>query len=75
MNDIFCPHCKKAFKVDESGYADILKQVRDSDFNKQLQERLKLADKEKLDAVELARKKPLTRCENPSPKKRWKFQI
>ena len=38
MNDIFCPHCKKAFKVDESGYADILKQVRDSDFNKQLQE-------------------------------------
>ena len=38
MNDIFCPHCKKAFKVDESGYADILKQVRDSDFNKQFQE-------------------------------------
>ena len=59
MNDIFCPHCKKAFKVDESGYADILKQVRDSDFNKQLEERLKLADKEKLDAVELAKEKTI----------------
>jgi len=29
MHDIICPHCNKAFKVDESGYADILKQVHD----------------------------------------------
>ena len=27
MHDIICPHCSKAFKVDEAGYADILKQV------------------------------------------------
>lgn len=59
MNDIFCPHCNKAFKVDESGYAHILKQVRDSEFDKQLQERLKLADREKLDAVELAKEKTI----------------
>lgn len=59
MNDIFCPHCNKAFKVDESGYAHILKQVRDSEFDKQLQERLELADREKLDAVELAKEKTI----------------
>ena len=69
MNDIFCPHCKKAFKVDESGYADILKQVRDSDFNKQLQERLKLADKEKLDAVELAKEKTINEMREAVTKK------
>ena len=32
MHEIICPHCDKAFKVDESGYAEILKQVRDGDF-------------------------------------------
>jgi hypothetical protein len=54
MQDIKCPHCGKAFKIDESGYADILKQVRDSDFDKQLHERLELAEREKQNAVELA---------------------
>ena len=39
MNEINCPHCNKAFKVDEAGYADIVKQVRDSEFDKQLHER------------------------------------
>ena len=57
MNEIICPHCKKAFKVDEAGYADILKQVRDSEFEKQIHERLELAEKEKLNAVELAEAK------------------
>ena len=37
MNDIICPHCGKAF-VDDTGYADILKQVRDREFEQQLQE-------------------------------------
>lgn len=55
MNEIICPHCRKAFKIDEAGYADILKQVRDSEFEQQLHERLELAEKEKLNAVELAR--------------------
>lgn len=40
MNDIISPHCSKAFKIDETGYADILKQVRDSDFEHQLHEQL-----------------------------------
>ena len=55
MHEINCPHCKKAFKIDEAGYADILKQVRDSEFDQQLHERLELAEKEKKNAVELAK--------------------
>lgn len=54
MNDIICPNCGKAFKIDETGYADILKQVRDKDFEKQIHERLEVAEKEKLSAIELA---------------------
>lgn len=54
MNEIICPNCKKAFKVDEAGFADILKQVRDHQFEEELQNRLDLADKEKESAVKLA---------------------
>lgn len=54
MNEIICPHCKKAFKVDEAGYADILKQVRDHQFEEELHNRLGLAEKEKVNAVKLA---------------------
>ena len=57
MNEIICPHCSKAFKVDETGYADILKQVRDSEFDQQLHDLLALAEKEKDSAIELARAK------------------
>jgi len=55
MHEIICPHCKKAFKVDEAGYADILKQVRDSEFEQQLDERLKLAERDKMNELELAK--------------------
>lgn len=54
MNEIVCPHCKKTFNVDESGFADILKQVRDHHFEEELQTRLALADKEKESAIKLA---------------------
>jgi len=57
MHDIICPHCTKAFKIDEAGYADILKQVRDKVFDQQLQQRLELAEKEKTNAVDLAKEK------------------
>lgn len=57
MHEIMCPNCKKAFKIDEAGYADILKQVRDREFEKQLNARLELAEKEKLIAVELEKTK------------------
>ena len=54
MNEIICPHCKKAFKIDEAGFADILKQVRDREFDKEMHERLELLEKEKESAVKLA---------------------
>jgi len=54
MNEIICPHCHKAFKVDEAGYADIVKQVRDRQFEEELAKRLELAEKEKENAVKLA---------------------
>lgn len=57
MHEIICPHCGKAFKIDETGYADIIKQVRDSDFEKQLHDRLELAEQDKRNAVELAQTK------------------
>ncbi len=54
MNEIICPNCKKAFKVDEAGFADILKQVRDHEFEEELQNRLNLAEEQKESAVKLA---------------------
>lgn len=54
MNEIICPNCKKAFKVDEAGFADILKQVRDHQFEEELEKRLQLADNEKESAIKLA---------------------
>tara|TARA_A100000171_G_scaffold53021_1_gene75486 strand:- start:21464 stop:21901 length:438 start_codon:yes stop_codon:yes gene_type:complete len=55
MNENICLHCGKAFKIDESGYADLLKQVRDHEFEKQLNQSLELAERDKDAAVELAK--------------------
>lgn len=57
MNEINCPNCKTAFKVDKAGFADILKQVRDQQFDKELNVRLKTADTEKESALKLAEAK------------------
>ena len=57
MHEIICPHCGKAFKIDEAGYANILKQVRDSEFEQQLHDRLELAEQDKRNAIELAETK------------------
>lgn len=53
MNEIICPHCQKAFKIDKAGYADILKQVRDQQFEDELNNRLESANKEKEAAEKL----------------------
>jgi hypothetical protein len=57
MNDIICPHCTKAFKIDEAGYAAILKQVRDTEFHQAIHERLEIAQRDQRNAVELAKSK------------------
>ena len=54
MNEIICPKCKTAFKVDKAGFADILKQVRDHQFDEELNNRLAIANEQKKTAVELA---------------------
>lgn len=69
MHEIKCPHCSKAFKIDEAGYSDILKQVRDSDFEKQLHERLELAEKDKNNAIELAEAKIASEMEKSAASK------
>ena len=57
MNQIKCPKCGESFTMDEAGYADILKQVRDEDFEKTLHERLELADQSKKTEIALAEAK------------------
>ena len=54
MSEVICPHCDKAFKVDETGYASILKQVRDSEFEKHLNERVGQIEADKAVALQLA---------------------
>ena len=57
MHELKCPRCGETFTIDEAGYADIVRQVRDGEFERQLHERLDLADEDKKKAVELAEAK------------------
>ena len=57
MNEIICPNCKTAFKIDEAGFADILKQVRDEAFNKELKERERMFAEDKENSVKLVEAK------------------
>ena len=54
MNEISCPHCKNKFTIDQSGFAEIVKQVRDQEFDQELKIREELALKDKENAVKLA---------------------
>ncbi len=54
MQEIKCPKCGEVFLVDDSGYAAIVRQVRDKEFNKELSERLHDYESRKENAVKLA---------------------
>ena len=54
MEEIKCPKCGEVFRVDESGYAAIVKQVRDKEFNDELTKREESYKKEKETEIELA---------------------
>jgi len=69
MKDIICPHCKKTFKVDQAGFADILKQVRDDQFEQELHERLEIAEREKASAIKLAESNLKNTLQNELAKK------
>jgi len=57
MNEITCPNCHKTFTIDGAGFADILKQVRNTEFDKELHERMEILEKDKESAVLLAEQK------------------
>lgn len=57
MNEIICPNCKKAFKVDQSGYADMLKQVRDHQFEKEIRDYQDAAQKDKENSIKIVESK------------------
>lgn len=54
MNKIICPHCNTPFTIDEAGFSDILKQVRDAQFEKELHDRIKLMEQVQENQVNLA---------------------
>jgi hypothetical protein len=75
MHEIICPHCGKAFKIDEAGYADIVKQIRDGEFEQQLHERLELAEQDKRNAVELAQAKVASEMQKAAVAKDSEIQV
>ena len=69
MHEIKCPNCGKTFTLDEAGYADILSQVRNEAFDKALNERLELAERDKKTAIELAEAKLRSEMQEKAAKK------
>jgi hypothetical protein len=74
MHEISCPHCHKAFQIDEAGYASILKQVRDEAFESEIANRLQLAEDDKRNAVELAESKAANAARDDAVKKDSEIQ-
>ena len=73
MNEINCPHCHKAFKIDEAGYANILKQVRDKEFADELNKAATIAQREKADALKLSEANLINRFQEALAKKEREF--
>ena len=55
MSEITCPHCTKAFKVDQAGYAEILSQVKNKEFDKEIHQRLELEQEKYNSELNLAK--------------------
>jgi len=53
-NEVICPHCNTAFLIDESGFADILKQIRDNEFDAEIHARLEEVERTKASEIKLA---------------------
>ena len=56
MKDIKCPSCGKNFRIDPSSFDEILRQIKNEEFNREINERLKLANNEKIKEIELSKK-------------------
>lgn len=64
MHEINCPHCGKAFTVDEAGYADIVRQVRGREFEAEIHKRLELEAQNKEADIKLARAEVVQRAQD-----------
>jgi len=69
MHEIICPNCKKAFKIDEAGFADIVRQVRNHEFEDELRKRETLLRAEKESAVKLAQEQARSASKDDLAKK------
>ena len=66
MKDIKCPSCGKTFQIDPSSFDELLSQIRNEEFHNQVNERLKLAEQEKLNQIEITKKELLIEMSNKS---------
>ncbi len=74
MKDIKCPSCGKTFRIDPSSFEDILLQIKDEEFNKQIEERLKLAEEDKNKGIEIAKQELKIKLMEDRQKKDIKIQ-
>ena len=74
MKDIKCPSCGKTFRIDPSSFEEILLQIKDEEFNKQIEERLKLAEEDKNKGIEIAKQELKIKLMEDRQKKDTKIQ-
>ena len=74
MKDIKCPSCGENFRIDPTSFEEILLQIKDEEFNKQIEERLQLAEEDKKKGIELAKQELKIQLIKDSQKKDSKIQ-
>ena len=74
MKDIKCPSCGKTFRIDPSSFEEILLQIKDEEFNKQIKERLELAEEDKKKGIEIAKQELKITLMEDRQKKETKIQ-
>ena len=74
MKDIKCPSCGETFRIDPISFEEILLQIKDEEFNKQIEERLKLAEEDKNKGIELAKQELKIKLMEDRQKKDIKIQ-
>jgi len=74
MKDIKCPSCGETFRIDPSSFEEILLQIKDEEFNKQIEERLQLAEEDKKKGIEIAKQELKIQLIEDRQKKDTKIQ-
>ena len=74
MKDIKCPSCGETFRIDPTSFEEILLQIKDEEFNKQIEERLLLAEEDKKKGIEIAKQELKIQLMEDRQKKDAKIQ-